>query len=406
MSVTKQKMPIWRKNLYVLWVSVFLAGIGFSEFNPFLPLYISTIGHYPVHLLNLYSGLVYSVTFIVSATTAPLWGKLADKLGRKPMILRAAAGMAIVIFLMGLVQNVWELIILRALQGLFAGLVSNSITLVATETPKNKSGKALGSLAASLTGGNLIGPLLGGSLASVFSYRTTFFITGFILATVFVIIFFFVHETDFQPVTEKKLNSARGVIHELKSPQIVFGLLVTTMIIQAVNYSINPIISLYVKQLMHNSSGVTFASGLVSALPGVATMLVASRFGELGDRIGTEKILVIGFVMAFIFLGLTAFVTNVWELGILRFCVGISDATMLPQVQTLLTKNTPAKITGRIFSWNQSFQYLGNIAGPILGSVISGGYGYASVFISSALLVLLNMILFRTNVVNSIKKAN
>ena len=396
--MSAQEKPIWQRNLYVLWVSVFLAGIAFSEFNPFLPLFISTLGHFSHRLLTFYSGIVYSATFIVSAATAPFWGKLADKKGRKPMILRSAAGMAVVIFLMGLVTSVWQLIALRAFQGLFAGLVSNSIALVATETPKAHSGKALGSLTASLTGGTLLGPLLGGTLASLFSYRMTFFITGVILASIFFIIAFFVHENDFHPVTEKKLNSVRGVLNELRAPRVIIGLLITTMIIQATNYSINPIVSLYVKDLMNGAHGVTFVSGLISALPGLATMLVASRFGDLGDHIGTAKILMLGFVMATVFFTATAFVHHVWQLAVLRFLVGVSDATMLPQVQTLLTKNTPAKITGRIFSWNQSFQYLGNICGPLLGSVVSGTFGYSGVFLFSALLVVLNMVLFRQNV--------
>lgn len=368
MQTTK---PIWKRNLYVLSIAVFIAGIAFSEIMPFLPLYVDTLGHFTHQKLNFWSGLIFSSVFVVSAIVSPWWGKLADKKGRKLMTLRAALGMAIVLGCMGLVTNVWQLLALRFTQGFFAGFVSNANALIATETPKENSGQALGTMASAFTAGNLLGPFIGGSLASIFSYRVTFFITGLLLFIAFLLSLFFVHEEGFKPITSKKLANSKGVINSLTSPAMIFGLLLTTLIIQAANNSINPIVSLYVRQLMHNQGNVVFTSGVVAALPGIATFLAASRFGALGDRIGTHKIIIGGFIGASILFFLTAFVTQVWQLGILRFLIGFTDACLFPQVQTMLTKNTPVAVTGRIFSWNQSAMYLGNIVGPMLGSTIS-----------------------------------
>ena len=319
------------------------------------------------------------------------------------MILRASLGMAIVIAAMGLVTNVWQLIGLRMAQGVFAGFVSNSNALIATETPKKKSGQALGTMAAGVTGGNLLGPLLGGTLAEIFSYRVTFFITGAILFIIFLGCLFFVHEEGFQPVQDQKLDKAAGVIHELQSPRIIFGLLITTMIIQAANNSINPIISLFIKELMHGGKGVTFVSGVIAALPGVATMVAAPLLGRFGDQIGTQKILISGFIISILCFVPSAFVQNPWQLGILRFLIGIADASLFPQVQTLLTKNSPSMLTGRIFSWNQSFMYIGNIMGPLIGGFVAGLYDYSAVFLSTAFIVLINMVLFIFNVYRPLK---
>ncbi|MBB1063038.1 MFS transporter [Limosilactobacillus fastidiosus] len=400
--MVQTKASIWKRNLRVLAVAVFIAGIAFSEVMPFLPLYINTLGHFSHQKLNMWAGLVFSGIYFVSAFTSPLWGKLADKKGRKLMILRASFGMAIVLAAMGIVTNVWQLFILRMVQGFFAGFVSNSNALIATETPKKKSGQALGTMASSFTAGNLLGPFIGGALASAFSYRVTFFITGLLLLIAFLLCLFFVHEDDFKPVTSKKLESSRGVITALKEPRLIFGLLLTTLIIQAANNSINPIVSLYVSQLMHHQGNVVFISGVIAALPGIATFITASRFGAIGDRIGTQKIIVAGFVGAIILFFLTAFVQNTVELGSLRFLVGFTDACLFPQVQTLLTKNSPAMITGRIFSWNQSAMYIGNILGPLLGSAIAGASSYSMVFIITAVIVVLNLILFKLNVINSL----
>lgn len=397
-NLSSGQRPIWVRNLRVLSVGVFFAGMGFSEILPFLSLYIATLGHYTHQQLNFYSGIVFASMYLVSAIVSPFWGKLADRKGRKPMILRASLGMAIVIAAMGLVTNVWQLIGLRLAQGVFAGFVSNSNALIATETPKHKAGQALGTMTAGVTGGNLLGPFLGGTLAEVFSYRVTFFITGLILFVIFLGCLFFVHEEGFQPVKAKKFDKASGVLHELSSPQVVMGLLVTTMIIQAANNSINPIISLFVKELMHGGRGVTFVSGVIAALPGIATMIAAPILGRLGDRIGTQKILIGGFIISICCFIPSAFVQNPWELGILRFIIGIADASLFPQVQTLLTKNTPSQLTGRVFSWNQSFMYIGNIMGPLIGGFIGGMFDYGAVFLSTAGLVLINMLLFIHNV--------
>ena len=398
-----KEKPIWKKNLFVLSIAVFIAGIAFSEIMPFLSLYINTLGNFSHQQLNFWSGIVYSGTFIVSAVVSPWWGELADKKGRKPMILRAGIGMSVVIACMGLVQNVWQLLLLRMLQGVFAGFISNSNALVATETPKTNSGQALGTIASATTAGTLLGPLVGGALTSIFSYRITFMITGGLLLLCSILVLFFVHEDDFKPVTAKKLDKASGVIKSLRSPHLIFGLLLTTLIIQAANNSINPIVSLYVRQLLNGHDNVVFISGVIAALPGIATFLVASRFGALGDKIGTHKIIVAGFIAASIFFFLTAFVRNTVELGILRFLVGFSDACLFPQVQTMLTKNSPAAVTGRIFSWNQSAMYIGNIVGPLLGSFVSGMFNYSMVFIVTTVIVLINLLLFRINVIRNLQ---
>jgi DHA1 family multidrug resistance protein-like MFS transporter len=398
-----KEKPIWKKNLFVLSIAVFIAGIAFSEIMPFLSLYINTLSNFSHQQLNFWSGIVYSGTFIVSAVVSPWWGKLADKKGRKPMILRAGIGMSVVIACMGLVQNVWQLLLLRMLQGVFAGFISNSNALVATETPKTNSGQALGTIASAITAGTLLGPLVGGALTSIFSYRITFMITGGLLLLCSILVLFFVHEDDFKPVTAKKLDKASGVIKSLRSPHLIFGLLLTTLIIQAANNSINPIVSLYVRQLLNGHDNVVFISGVIAALPGIATFLVASRFGALGDKIGTHKIIVAGFIAASIFFFLTAFVRNTVELGILRFLVGFSDACLFPQVQTMLTKNSPAAVTGRIFSWNQSAMYIGNIVGPLLGSFVSGMFNYSMVFIVTTVIVLINLLLFRINVIRNLQ---
>ncbi|WP_057770628.1 multidrug efflux MFS transporter [Lactobacillus selangorensis] len=384
------KRPEWQQNLFVLWFGNFMVGMGFSLFMPFMSLYIDTLGHFTNLELNFWSGIAFSATFLVVAIVSPMWGRLADSKGRKLMLLRASLGMAIVIGSMGFVTNVYELVGLRMLQGVFSGYISNANALIATEAPRAKSGQALGTLTTGNVSGTLLGPLLGGVIADIFGYRIPFFITGTLLMLVFFLTLFFIHERNFTPIPKQAQVSMRKLFSTLKYPHIIIGMFVTTMIIQASNYSISPILSLYVRQLMHGSGRVALVSGIVASIPGIATLVAAPRFGALGDRIGTERVLLAGLVFAMLVYIPQAFVQNVWQLGILRFLVGVSDAALLPQVQALLAKYSPAQATGRIFSYNQSFQSMGNVMGPLIGSSVSGAFGYGSVFLSTALLVVVN----------------
>ncbi|MBU5365054.1 multidrug efflux MFS transporter [Enterococcus devriesei] len=400
MSKIKNKLfqprATWQKNLIVLWFGTFMAGIGFSLVMPFMSLYIDSLGSYTNQQLNFWSGITFSSTFLITAIVSPLWGRLADQKGRKLMLLRASLGMAIVISLMGTVGNVYQLIGLRLLQGVFSGYISNATALIATGTPREKSGQVLGTLATGAVTGNLLGPLVGGVTASIFGYRLTFFITGGILFLVFILSLLFVHE-EFTPVEKKDMVPAKQIFQNLKYPHVVIGMFVTTLIIQASNNSISPIISLYIRQLMHGHGNVTLVSGIIASIPGIATLIAAPRFGRLGDRIGSEKILGIGLIFAMLVFLPMSIVTNVWQLAFLRFLVGISDACLLPAVQALITKYSPHDAAGRIFSYNQSFQAAGNVVGPMIGSSVSSIFGYRGVFISTSALVLTNYLLVHRN---------
>lgn len=244
-----QKSEQWRRNLAVLWLGTFIAGMGFSEIMPFLSLYVDDLGTFSKGELTMYSGVTYAVTFLVIALVSPIWGRLADRKGRKLMLLRSSAGMAVVIGLMGFVTNIWQLIGLRFLQGLFAGYIPNASALVAAETPRDKSGNAIGILTTGYVSGNLIGPVLGGILAQVFSIRWTFVLTGILLVIVFVLSGTMVHE-HFTPVTREQQAQGGNWLRSFRNPKLIIILLVSTMIIQMGNNSITPIISLYVRQLM------------------------------------------------------------------------------------------------------------------------------------------------------------
>lgn len=381
----------WKRNLTIAWIGCFLTGAAFSLVMPFLPLYIEQLGVSGHSALNIWSGLVFSITFLFSAIASPLWGGLADRKGRKLMLLRSALGMAIVMMLMGLAQNIWHLLILRACLGLLGGFIPNANALIATQMPRNKSGWALGTLSTGGVSGALLGPLAGGLLADSYGLRPVFFITAAVLFICFLLTLFCIRE-NFTPVTKKEMLHAREVIGSLKSPRLVLSLFITTLIIQVATGSIAPILTLYVRDLAGDVSNIAFISGMIASVPGVAALLSAPRLGKLGDRIGPEKILIAALMVSVLLLIPMAFVQTPLQLGVLRFLLGAADGALLPAVQTLLVYNSTNQIAGRIFSYNQSFRDIGNVTGPLIGAAVSASYGFRTVFFVTASVVMFNVI--------------
>jgi len=206
---------------------------------PFLPLYVESLGVTGHQSLNMWSGLVFSITFLFSAIASPFWGGLADRKGRKIMLLRSALGMAVAMALMGVAQNIWQLLVLRALLGTLGGFVPNANALIATQIPRNKSGWALGTLSTGSVSGALIGPLIGGILADNYGLRSVFFITASVLFLCFLMTLYLVRE-QFVPVHKKDLLHRKEVFASLKNPKLVLCLFISSMIIQVATGSISP----------------------------------------------------------------------------------------------------------------------------------------------------------------------
>ncbi|MDH2067584.1 multidrug efflux MFS transporter [Pantoea sp. GD03673] len=382
----------WKINLISVWFGCFFTGLAISQIIPFLPLYLEQLGVTGGESLSLWSGLTFSITFVISAAVAPLWGSLADRKGRKLMLLRAASGMGVVILLQAFVTEAWQLLLLRALMGLTSGYIPNAMALVAAQVPRERSGWALSCVSTGQIGGVILGPMLGGLLADWVGLRMVFLVTAALLMVSFLVTLFLIKETGYTPVSKKETLSGRDVFRSLDNPKLMLCLFFTTMVIQMCNGSVNPILTLFVRELAPTAENIAFLSGVIAALPGVSALLAAPRLGRLGDRIGTQRILLATMIISLLLFVAMSFVTSATQLGVLRFLLGFADGAMMPAVQTLLVRHSRDTITGRIFGYNQSFMYLGNVTGPLLGAAVSAVAGFRWVFLATAVMVLINVV--------------
>lgn len=356
------------RNFKIAWIGTFMAGMAFSEAMPFLALYIMQISHFNQAQVSFYAGISYAASYLVVILVSPIWGKIADQHGRKPTLLRTAAGMGIVIILLSCVTNIWQIIILRLCQGLFDGYTPSVIALIAAETPLEERSVVISKLSTGYIIGGLMGPLIGGVLATIFSIRMTFFITGIILLCVAFISFYGIQE-NFQKIntspTEKLASSKKESVWTVP----ILILLSATMLIQFVESAIIPYVSLMIKDLLFSEHYLTIMTGIVSALPGVATAVFATFVGKMSSHFGTLKILKLCELAAIIIYALLGMTTSLMFFAGLRFLIGIANAGMTPMIQVLLSKASNRLST--VFSMSLSAQSLGSLAGSILGAYLS-----------------------------------
>ncbi|MGB2561924.1 MFS transporter [Leuconostoc mesenteroides] len=356
------------RNFKIAWIGTFMAGMAFSEAMPFLALYIMQISHFNQAQVSFYAGISYAASYLVVILVSPIWGKIADQHGRKPMLLRTAAGMGIVIILLSCVTNIWQIIILRLCQGLFDGYTPSVIALIAAETPLEERSVVISKLSTGYIIGGLMGPLIGGVLTTIFSIRMTFFITGIILLCVAFISFYGIQE-NFQKIntspTEKLASSKKESVWTVP----ILILLSATMLIQFVESAIIPYVSLMIKDLLFSEHYLTIMTGIVSALPGVATAVFATFVGKMSSHFGTLKILKLCELAAIIIYALLGMTTSLMFFAGLRFLIGIANAGMTPMIQVLLSKASNRLST--VFSMSLSAQSLGSLAGSILGAYLS-----------------------------------
>ena len=387
----------WKDNLRIAWFGCFLTGASISLVVPFMPIFVEQLG-IEGDQVAFYSGLAISVSAISAAFVSPIWGILADKYGRKPMMIRAGLAMTITMGGLAFVPNVFWLLFLRFLNGVFTGFVPNATALIASQVPKDRSGYALGTLSTGVVAGTLTGPFVGGFIAEIFGIRNVFLLVGSFLFLAAILTILFIKE-NFQPVPKEKALPTKELFTSVKYPFLLINLFLTSFVIQFAAQSIGPILALYVRDLGQKEN-LLFVSGLIVSSMGFSSMMSAGVMGRLGDKVGNHRLLIVAQAYSALIYLLCANASTPLELGIYRFLFGLGTGALIPGVNALLSKMTPKVGISRVFAFNQVFFYLGGVIGPLAGSAVAGQFGYHSVFYATALCValscLFNLIQFRT----------
>ncbi len=385
----------WRVNLAFIWIGVFVGLLGANFVFPFIPFYLSDELGVPGNRVGFYTGLTASVTGLSLTLTAPLWGALADRFGRKRMFMRALIGAGVLIAVMGLAQTVWHLVLLRFLMGAFAGTMGAAAALVAAPPPRERVGYALGTLQTGVFAANMLGPFIGGIVAARLGLRESFFFCSALYIMAVILVWLFVREgspTD-APAIDSSLHDRGGSI--LQNLRVVVAerqILVMLALLYALWLSttfVRPVMPLSIDEFADDTAHVplgrfsfeeTTATGIVFGVIGLTSTIAALVVAPLGQRFGYRNIVVGAAVLTGALYIPVSFASSLFAFMVLLGAVGLFQGAMVPGTNALIAASTPHGKQGSAFGLAASMQSLALLTGPLAGGLIAGLFGIEAVY--------------------------
>ncbi len=371
----------WQRTLYTIVVAETIAMLGFGISNPFLPFYIQELGVTDLAGVTFWVGLISSAAPILMALSMPVWGLLADRYGRKPMLVRAMIGGSLTIGLQAVVTSVPQLAALRITQGALTGTVTAATTLVATSVPRERCGVSLGLLQTAIFAGSSLGPSLGGVIGGTWGYRAAFAGSGALLAVAGLLVLRLVHE-EFTPCLERERNgnalaaNARAIAQEPVLLTMV-ALLTLTNLASAVA---SPVLPLYVETLVGSRQQASTATGMILGATALANAVGAVWIGRLAGRRGGRRLLLACMAVASLVSLPQMLTRSAAELLALRFILGLALGGVSPVANALIASHSPRGRQGGIYGISSSLNAMGQAVGPLLGTLVVTNWGLGAVF--------------------------
>jgi len=371
-------MTNWKKNLLFVWLSQFMSIMGFSFAMPFVPYYMQELGVTDPLKLKLWIAAFTATAPLSLAVCAPLWGWVADRYGRRIMLLRANLGAAVFLALMGSVGSVGMLVLMRTMQGVLTGTMTAAQAMVASHAPREKSGFAMGALSSGVFSGAMAGLALGGVFADAFGYRNAFFAASGLLVMASLFVVFGTSERFERPPASDAAGEA--------PPRRKLGLaLIVPMILPIGLVSLLrrfdlPYLSLLVQDIHGALEGASTRMGALNAVACVAGFLSGLAFGHLADRLPASRLARWGALGGGLLMLPQAFISSFPPLFALRFAAAFCLGGLEPVFHSWLAKTTPHRERGVVFGWGATARALGWGMAPLLSGLVASTMGVRAVF--------------------------
>lgn len=384
----------WQRTLWAMVAIQFVMTMSVNFLSPIIPLILPELGVETVEGVGIWSGLITGATSFVAAFASPVWGRIADKHGRKQSLLRSSFAIGVFTFLMGMATDVWWFFGARAIMGAFAGFTAAAIALVASQVPERRLGYALGWLSTGQLVGSLVGPVVGGALADLTgSYRTPFYWTAIITWIALGLVWWAVQE-DFTPPKPgaAKGKGRMGGFGVLMASSGVMALFFVLLMAQFSVRTVQPVVTLFVQELIGNPPHIATLAGVAFSITGLANLVAAPFLGNRSDIIGYRRVLLISLAGATVTSIPQIFVESYWMFVAQRFAVGLFIGGILPTANALIGRSVPRESRGSVFGMTASATFLGNSLGPLTGGFVAASLGLRWVFALTAALLLANLI--------------
>lgn len=374
-------MEQWRKNAYVLWVSIFVAAIAWTMVMPFTPEYLKELGY--GNNAEMWSGIIISAAAVCNMVMAPVWGALGDRMGRRMMMLRAGLFLVLGNIAMSFAVGPISLMIVRMAIGGLTGFVPMAIALVGVSTPQTHVGRALGIVQTAWPSGAIIGPVVGGLAADAVGISRSAWIAAALVAFATILVLVTVKE-EFSPPKVHQPNILTDLTVAAKNKGLM-AIVAITLASQGAIMALEPVLVPFVHELV-GANAPGWLSGLLFSIPGLAFIAMASWWATRGEQVGYARTVGIGMLGSAVLYGLQTFAGGPWQLGGLRLLSGVTGAAVGPGVAALLATTVSADLRGRAFGLNQAASSAGAILGPLLGGYIASFLDPRGVFMLAGLL--------------------
>jgi DHA1 family multidrug resistance protein-like MFS transporter len=384
------KAAAWKGALFVFCLDWLLMSGSYTLMFPFLPVYLKNDLGCPEEDLTFWSSACFSVQFVFSALLSPFWGRVADRFGRKMMLLRASGMLAVAYFLCMIVQTPAQLFMARVFMGFACGITPVILSMNSDIVPKDKLGFSMGLLQSMNILGSVVGPLAGGAIAQYLSVRLTFAITTTALSLVTIISLIFIHEPPRSNSPAPDGSGRRGgALAVLGKPPVLCVLLAAFggMMIMMLPVSI---LTPYIVSLSGESSHGIVLSGAVFSLYGIAGALTSPFWGTLGQRRGFFNVLILAMLLSAAASFGQALPSTVAAFAAANFVAGVCLSGIVPMVNALLVRATRSGERTAAFGLLYSFSELGSGSGPMVGGFIAAAISPRATFIFSAILLALS----------------
>jgi DHA1 family multidrug resistance protein-like MFS transporter len=370
----------------------FVMTASISFLSPIIPLILPELGVTTTEGVDIWAGVIGGATSFVAAFASPIWGRVADRHGRKLSLLRSSFAIAVFTALMGMATDVWQFFGARAVMGAFAGFSSSAIALVASQVPERRLGYALGWLSTGQLVGSLVGPVIGGALADLTgSYRVPFYWTSGATMAGLALVWLIVRE-DFTPVkTTGRSRSMRGGLVLLTASSGLLSLFFVLLMAQFSVRTVQPVVTLFVQELIGSPPQIATLAGIAFSITGLANLIAAPFLGNRSDVIGYRRVLLICLTGATLTSFPQIFVSSYWVFVAERFAVGLFIGGILPTANALIGRSVSQEHRGTIYGLTASATFLGNSLGPLTGGTIAAGLGLRWVFVVTTALLAANL---------------
>ena len=383
----------WQVTLWAMVGIQFIMTMSFSFLSPIMPLFLPQLGVTTDAGIALWSGILNGSTSFVAAFASPLWGRLADTYGRKPMLIRSSCAIAVFTALMGMSLNVWQFFAARALMGVFAGFSSTAMALVASQVPEQRLGYALGWLSTGQLVGSLFGPVIGGVLADLTgSYGIPFYCTSAITFASVFLVWRGVQERFARPDGAHRRRSGLRAVALMIGAAGVLPLFFVLFMAQFSTRAVQPLVTVFVQELVGMRPDLATLGGLAFSVTGLAGMIAVPILSKHSDEIGYRRVLLICLAGATLTSLPQAFATSYWLFAVERFGVGLFVGAIVPTANALIGRMVSRGERGTVYGMTSSATFLGNSLGPLTGGAIAASFGLRWVFLITSALLLANLI--------------